>query len=38
MRLRNTLDLYRQMLESDEEEERETATVRTLPRAARRPA
>ncbi|MCL4837323.1 MAG: DivIVA domain-containing protein [Thermoanaerobaculia bacterium] len=38
MRLRNVLDLYRQMLESDEEEERATATVRTLPRAARRPA
>lgn len=35
MRLRNTLDLYRQMVESDEEEDLHTASVHTLPRVRR---
>lgn len=37
MRLRNALDLYRQMVESDEEDDLHTASVHTLPRV-RRPA
>ena len=35
MRLRNVLDLYRQMVETDEEDDLHTATVRTLPRVRR---
>jgi len=32
MKLKNTLDLFREILHADIEEERSTATVRTLPR------
>ncbi len=35
MRLRNALDLYRQMVETDEEDDLHTASVHTLPRARR---
>ena len=35
MRLRNVLDLYKAMVETDEEDDLHTATVRTLPRVRR---
>lgn len=35
MRLRNALDLYRQMVETDEEDDLRTASVHTLPRVRR---
>lgn len=35
MRLRNALDLYRQMVETDEEDDLHTASVHTLPRVRR---